>query len=266
MDAALREIQWLKRIMKELSDERETAMPDPKEDEAEEDDSELDRLLRHAMLLLRRKTRNQQFNSSMEDTAEPTDEEEDDELLQRAVTLLRGRREESDAESEQEDEELDRLLRRAMELFAERRRRWLSIGEKDNGTDLDVKTIKAATGSVSPGSTGSTDDEDEEDDELDNLLHRAMYLLRQRLREPSIVDEPIIDTEDVSDVCPLGWRKALRLQHLKENKKRPRDVTVSDERNNKRARCLIELQVDDEDELAETQTNESNYTKKCNVL
>lgn len=61
----------------------------------------------------------------------------------------------------------------------------------------------------------------------------------------------------------MGWRKALRLQHMsrlqrQERQKRPRnEVEVSTERKRKRARCLIELQEDEEEDAKESESRRS---------
>ncbi|ETP46479.1 hypothetical protein F442_07289 [Phytophthora nicotianae P10297] len=190
MDSAPRKIQWLKRIMKDLGDDQECAMPN-KQKVAErsathptscqgEDDSDLDRLLRRAVLLLRMKATNAQrdivlFGEDGEAPVEATDGEEQDkeldELLQRATLLLRQRlarqRPQEDnvtalatSQREEEDEELDKLLRRAMLLFSERRK--VSNGEDNIEIDGEVdivrlKMIDVVKGSASPGSPGMTD-------------------------------------------------------------------------------------------------------------
>ncbi|KAG2871761.1 hypothetical protein PC118_g23992, partial [Phytophthora cactorum] len=306
MDAAPREIQWLKRIMKELGDDQEGTMP-AKQKAAErsaarpsttcnqdEDDSEVDRLMRRAVLLLRVKATNALRDIVLfgEDAVESTDgedkDEELDELLQRAALLLRQRLAKQSrrggeaaalnpgvtSQQEEGDEELDRLLRRAMLLFGERRKLSTGAHNAEIDAELDVvrhKMIKVAKGSASPGSPGITDGEDfeeEDDDELDQLLRREMAQLRQQSSSPAgnqqstAVDESLDDVEH--DVRPMGWRKALRLQHMtrmqqEERQKRPRrEREILTERKRKRARGLIELQKDDDDDDVEHPAEEES--------
>ncbi|KAE9310386.1 hypothetical protein PR003_g20276 [Phytophthora rubi] len=227
----------------------------------DEDDSELDCLLRRAMLLLRAKARGVK-------APEPEEDEGDDELdqlLQRALLLLRqrstkdvhlngGRGEQvleaaaasTVVEQDDDDNELDRLLRRAMLLFAERRR----LSAPDSAATDASSTV--ATVSGSPSLTDGEDD-DEEDDELDRLLRQVMTLLRRRLRVLANNQEPDGELEfSTPIVTPIDWRKALCLQQLDKlqtkkmlgSQKRHREDTQESvaNRKTKRARCLLELQ------------------------
>ncbi|KAE9199789.1 hypothetical protein PF002_g22039 [Phytophthora fragariae] len=267
----MREIRWLKRIMEELGDDREAAKEQDAGNQQEaaqspvdvddEDDSELDCLLRRAMLLLRAKARGVK-------APEPEEDEGDDELdqlLQRALLLLRqrstkdvhlngGRGEQvleaaaasTVVEQDDDDNELDRLLRRAMLLFAERRR----LSAPDSAATDASSTV--ATVSGSPSLTDGEDD-DEEDEELDRLLRQVMTLLRRRLRVLANNQEPDGELEfSTPIVTPIDWRKALCLQQLDKlqtkkmlgSQKRHREDTQESvaNRKTKRARCLLELQ------------------------
>ncbi|GMF39109.1 unnamed protein product [Phytophthora fragariaefolia] len=137
----------------------------------DEDDSELDQLLRRAMLLLRAKADKNRHRAcetngrkKEEYAAEPDEDEGDDELDQlfqraRALLLLRqrlskeaqlrdgcrdmGEQGSKDAvelttsEQDEVDDDLDRLLRRAMLLFAERRR----LNAADNAASDNMQNV-----------------------------------------------------------------------------------------------------------------------------
>ncbi|KAF4032290.1 hypothetical protein GN244_ATG15871 [Phytophthora infestans] len=230
MDAASREIQWLKKIMKGLGDDQNSDCSRPTMQKTTEhsatqqttasyrddDDSELDRLMRRAVLLLRIKATNAQrdivlFGEDGKASDESTDgedrDEELDELLQRAALLLRqrlGRQSQrgvkavavtAEATLQQEvgDEELDRLLRRAMLLFNKLSTREQNAEIDAELDDVRLKMISVVKGSASPGSPGATDGEDyeeEEDDELDQLLRREMAELRHQSSSP--VEEKVL--------------------------------------------------------------------------
>ncbi|KAH7461315.1 hypothetical protein KRP22_014646 [Phytophthora ramorum] len=281
MNAAPREIRWLRRIMTELGDAAVRALTHVEADE--DDDSDLDRLLRRAMLLLRSRAINDQLSGASapddSDGGEDGDDDELDQLLQRALKLLREQLAKNNQcsssmevevvagvpKQEDGDDELDRLLRRAMLLFAERRQRSLGCDDAETA-ELDVVWLKSIPSAASPGLTDEDDDEkDEEDDELDEQLHRAGALLRQRVRgrQQPVVKEheaPVLEKE--SNL--MDWRRTLRLQHRnkvqeEESRKRPRkdEAEVPPERKSKRARCLIGLKQEAQAEPVQTEERSS---------
>ncbi|EGZ06853.1 hypothetical protein PHYSODRAFT_258325 [Phytophthora sojae] len=236
----MREIQWLKRIMSELGDDRESTKEcvagnqhEAAHSAVDEDDSEL-------VLLLRAKADPTGCARGVQ-AAEPEEDEGDyelDQLLQRALMLLRQRDEqgskvtkaEATSEQDDDDDELDRLLRRAMLLFVERRRLSVPYSAVTGAVEASAKVAST------PGSPSMTDGEDdgeddEEDDELEALLRREMGLLGRRSRVLASNQEPDGELDASTPLAkaatPMDWRKVLCLQQLDKLQRKQTKKNVS---------------------------------------